>query len=247
MKQTENIGVREAEIGYKKPGRALSVLKTITFNLHAGEFVGLVGQNGTGKSTLLKTICGLLPLLDGEIRVSGTPIAEQSLEQLARQIAIVLTERAGGFNLTAWDAVASGQIPYTDSFHRLEPHHKQVIEHAIATCGISEHCHKPLYELSDGLFQKTMIAKALAQQTPTILLDEPSAFLDYASRHELFLLLQNLCAVESKCILVSSHDLDLLLKYCSKLLVVSAQGVELVPIGEALQNPAFRAMGGGFL
>lgn len=247
MQESPLIHLQHAHLGYKRPGGPLTILKGVSFDLNAGDFVGLAGVNGTGKSTLLKSICGLLPILGGRIHLGGKPITSYELNELARNISIVLTERTGGFNLNAWDAVAAGQMPYTDSFHRLTEVHKAVIEKAMAACGISSQRNKPLHELSDGLFQKTMIAKALAQQTPTILLDEPSAFLDYASRHELFLLLKELCHTERKCVLVSSHDLDLLLKYCSKILVVSGQGTELLPVSEALNNRAFREIGGGFL
>lgn len=247
MQESPTIQLQQAHLGYKRPAGALSILKNVSFDLFAGDLVGLVGANGTGKSTLLKSISGLLPVLGGDIMISGKPISSYELNELARKIAIVLTERTGGFNLNTWDAVAAGQMPYTDSFHRLTDAHKAVIEKAMAACGISAQRHKPLHELSDGLFQKTMIAKALAQQTNNILLDEPSAFLDYASRHELFLLLKELCLTERKCVLVSSHDLDLLLKYCAKILVVSGQGIELINASEALNNTTFRAIGGGFL
>jgi iron complex transport system ATP-binding protein len=153
----------------------------------------------------------------------------------------------GGFNLTAYDAVAAGQMPYTDSFHRLMPQHISVIRKAIISMRLNGHEHKQLHELSDGLFQKTMIAKALAQQTPIMLLDEPSAFLDYASRHELFILLKKLCDDEKKCILVSAHDLDLVLKYCSSVIIFTENKAELISVTEALNHPAFVRLGGGYI
>lgn len=247
MVATQSVSLKNLSIGYKKTGVAIPVLQEINLDLYPGDFVGLVGLNGTGKSTLLKTICGLLPPLAGEILIEGKPAEQFSLNELAKKISIVLTEKIGGFNLTTFDAVAAGQIPYTDSFNRLEEEHLSIIEKAIITSGINDHRHKLLSELSDGLFQKTMIAKALAQQTATILLDEPSAFLDYASKHELFLLLKNLCNAEQKCVLVSCHDLDLLLKYCGKLLILSNNSLELIPASEGLQNEHLRAIGGGYL
>lgn len=247
MDNAANIRLQQLRLGYRQGAGELCLVDAASLDLRAGELVGLVGKNGTGKSTLLRSICGLQPTLGGQILVGGADIRRLSLNALARQIAVVLTERAGGFNLSVWDAVAAGQVPYTDSFHRLHSQHRAVIEAAIAACGISDYRHKPLSELSDGLFQKTMIAKALAQQTATILLDEPSAFLDYASRHELFLLLKDLCERENKCVLVSSHDLDLLLRYCSKLVILSNRQLELIPVNEALTHPGFMAIAGGFL
>jgi iron complex transport system ATP-binding protein len=105
----------------------------------------------------------------------------------------------------------------------------------------------PLTELSDGMFQKTMIARALAQQTPFILLDEPSAFLDYASRHKLFGQLKELATNERKCILLSSHDLDLILKYCNKIALVSRGHIKVLGINEARTDAGFLEIGGGFL
>lgn len=247
MSKAKKIELRKTQLGYKKSGKDLVILNELNFDFYAGDFVGIVGLNGVGKSTLLKSLCGLLPVLGGEIRIDSGNIAVTPLAQLSKKIAVVLTDKIGGFNLTAYDVVAAGQMPYTNSFNQLKPEHVSVIKAAIETCGITSHQHKPVNELSDGLFQKTIIAKAIAQQTPVMLLDEPSAFLDYASKHELFLLLKNLSENENKCVLVSSHDLDLLIKYCSKLLVIAPGSVELIPVGTARQNKAFMQIGGGFL
>ncbi len=247
MDKKECIILKDAALGYKTSNATISVLKNINLAFYPGDFVGIVGINGVGKSTLLKSLCGLLPILEGDILIDQKPITELLLNELAKKIAIVLTEKIGGFNLTAYDAIASGQMPYTNSFNRLEKENLAIIDLAINTCGITTHQHKLLNELSDGLFQKTIIAKALAQQTPIMLLDEPSAFLDYASKHDLFILLKKLADEENKCILVSSHDLDLLLKYCTKLLVISDTSTELISVSEAKTNKAFLEIGGGFI
>ncbi|MES2680039.1 MAG: ABC transporter ATP-binding protein [Bacteroidota bacterium] len=247
MPANEKITLKNATVGYKKSGGDIAILDHINLSFYEGDFVGIAGLNGTGKSTLLKSLCGLLPLLSGTLNINGIAVNELSLEALAKKVGIVLTERVGGFNLTAYDIVAAGQMPYTGSFNRLNAEHLAVIESAIDQCGIRNHRHKPANELSDGLFQKTVIAKALAQQTPILLLDEPSAFLDYASKHDLFLLLKQLAQQDKKCILVSSHDLDLVLKYCNKILLVSEKGAELLPVAEATQSDTFKKIGGGFI
>lgn len=247
MQLQERISITNASVGYKKAGINNSVLSNINFKFYEGDFVGIVGLNGTGKSTLLKSLCGLLPLISGSVKLDGSAIGDLSLEEIARKVSVVLTEKIGGFNLTAYDVVASGQMPYTDSFNRLNKANLDIIESAVIQCGISDHRHKPINELSDGLFQKTVIGKALAQQTPVLLLDEPSAFLDYASKHELFILLKHLAKDEKKCVLVSSHDLDLVLKYCDKLLLIHNNTTELVAVAEARTNTGFMKIGGGFI
>ncbi len=247
MDKKECIVLKDASLGYKKTNASISILKHLNLTFYSGDFVGVVGVNGVGKSTLLKSLCGLLPVLEGEIFIDEQPISKLLLNELAKKIAIVLTEKIGGFNLTAYDAVAAGQMPYTNSFNRLEKENRVIIDQAIKICGITAHQHKLLNELSDGLFQKTIIAKALAQQTPIMLLDEPSAFLDYASKHDLFILLRKLADEENKCVLASSHDLDLLLKYCNKLLVISTTSIELISVSEAKTNKIFLEIGGGFI
>jgi iron complex transport system ATP-binding protein len=247
MNKHASISLKKTSLGYKKAGTNITILKEMDLDFYAGDFVGVVGVNGVGKSTFLKSICGLLPVIGGEIFIEGKNILELSLPELAKKIAIVLTEKVGGFNLTAYDVVAAGQIPYTNSFNQLKPEHISVINAAIEISGIKEHEQKPVNELSDGLFQKTIIAKALAQQTAVMLLDEPSAFLDYASKHELFLLLGKLTEKQGKCVLVSSHDLDLIIKYCNKLLVIAPGAIELIPVKDAKQSKAFMEIGGGYL
>jgi iron complex transport system ATP-binding protein len=247
MEKEQSILIKGASFGYKKTQGNLNILRGLNLNFYPGDFIGVVGLNGIGKSTFLKSLCGLLPILEGKVLIDGTTILELPLEELAKKIAIVLTEKIGGFNLTAYDVVAAGQMPYTNSFNKLEAQHRAVIDAAINSCGIKDHQFKPVNELSDGLFQKTVIAKAMAQQTPILLLDEPTAFLDYASKHELFITLQTLAKKENKCVLVSSHDLDLILKYCTKILVIGLQGAELLSTNEAKENKVFRDIGGGFI
>ncbi len=246
MNSNNCIHIKNGTFGYKKNNHDLEILNGINLQCNAGDFIGMVGLNGSGKSTLLKSLSGILPILKGEILINNTSINSISNNDLAKKVSVVLTEKISGFNLTSFDAVAAGQLPYTNLFNKLEKKHLDIIYSAIETCGLKEHQHKLLSELSDGLFQKTMIAKSIAQQTQIMLLDEPSAFLDYASKHQLFLLLQTL-AQQQKCILVSSHDLDLELKYCNKLLLVKDGYAQLIKVSEANTNIAFKELSGGFL
>jgi len=247
MVNQPGISAVNLSLGYKNRSGVVKVINGATFQFSSSELIGIAGLNGTGKSTLLKGLCGALPVMGGNILIQDQNIQTISLNELAKKISIVLTEKIRGFNLTVHDLVAAGQIPYTNSFHNLETKHLQVIAEAIHLTGIKEHEHKQLNELSDGLFQKAVIAKALAQQTEVLLLDEPTAYLDYASKHNLFQLLTKLCNEQSKCVLVSSHELDLLLKYCTKILVISTNGLEVITVEQARSNPAFLEIGGGYL
>ncbi len=241
------VKILNGAFGYKKSAGDLQILKEINLEINSSDFVGVIGLNGCGKSTLLRSICGLLPVLHGEVLIDGALVQTIDNQELAKKISIVLTEKISGFNLTSFDAVAAGQLPYTNLFNKLEKNNIEIIDEAIEICGLTDHRDKLLSELSDGLFQKTMIAKSIAQQTPIMLLDEPSAFLDYASKHQLFILLKTLAEQKDKCVLVSSHDLDMILKYCNKILIVKDHSVRLLPVNEAREHPAFRELSGGYL
>lgn len=241
------IHIKDGFFGYKKSGKDIVVLKNINLEFCIGDFIGVVGLNGSGKSTLLRSLCGLLPLLSGDVFIKQKLLSDFTNNELSKQVSIVLTEKISSFNLTAFDAVAAGQLPYTNLFNRLETHHLEIINHAINICGLTTHRNKLLSELSDGLFQKTMIAKCLAQQTPIMLLDEPSAYLDYGSKHELFKLLKTFSEKNKKCILLSSHDLNFILKYCNKILLIQDGKAQLINTTAAIGNPVFTELSGGYL
>jgi iron complex transport system ATP-binding protein len=241
------ITIRGADLGYRSAKKEVPVLQDVNLEFSEGDCIGLVGLNGVGKSTLIKSICGELPVLKGEVLLENKSILNCSLEELSKKIALVLTEKIRGFNLNVFDLVASGQMPYTNLFHQLNETHLKVVREAMEMTGVSALSQKPLHELSDGNFQKALIAKALAQQTQTVLLDEPGAYLDYGSKHRLFEWLQKLANEQNKCILVSSHDLHLVSKYCNKLLLLSDGSAELVDTDVAITRPAFLALGGSYL
>jgi iron complex transport system ATP-binding protein len=233
--------------GYRTSNKQTLLLKDVNVELHRGELTGVVGMNGAGKSTFLRSVAGLQPALGGVIELGGKPVDKLTAAELSEKVSVVLTERFGGFNLKVHDLVAMGQMPYTDSFHRLKEEHLRVIDRSMELAGTTAFKFQEVHELSDGMFQKALIAKALAQQTPAMLLDEPSAYLDYASKHKLFKLLKDLCEKESKCILVSSHDLDILLKYCDNLLIAADGGIEKVKVSQAMSNKWFIELGGGYI
>lgn len=218
------IQLKHLEIGYHAKSKLNSVFKNINLSFETGDLAGLIGNNGVGKSTLLKTITGNLAPLHGEIILNGKQLHQFSTQELAQHISIVVTEKIGGFNLTAWDVVATGRTPYINVFAKLTASDEAIINSSFEQLNISNLKHKLIEELSDGQRQKVMIAKSLAQQTPIIILDEPTAFLDYNSRHQLFLILKKLCEDQHKLIIVSSHDLDLMKHHVSKTIELTEDG-----------------------
>jgi len=214
--------LKDLHIGYSAKKQTKVVFKNMSAVFAKGELAGLVGNNGIGKSTLLKTLFGTLPPLSGKVLLEGKDITKFSVEELAKNISIVLTDKIGGFNLTVFDVVASGRIPYLNAFGQLKEEDEKITEQSIEQIGIVELKDKFVDELSDGQRQKVMIAKSLAQQTPVILLDEPTAFLDYTSKQQLFKILKQLCREQQKCIIVSSHDLEILFNNSDKVLYLGA-------------------------
>ena len=209
--------ITDLSIGYKKP-----ILKGISFELMPGRFVCLIGRNGTGKSTLLKTLAGLLPPLEGQIWLDDRQLSQYTPTEVARRVALVLTSTPDLANTTLRQLVAYGRLPYSSWLGKLHDADWQAADQAIARMSITHLAPRRLSELSDGERQKAMIARALAQGTDHLLLDEPSAFLDYESRQELMSLLLHLAHDEGKAILLSTHDLELARKHADQILDLNA-------------------------
>ena len=203
------IRLNDLTIGY---GHRI-LLQHASATIPAGELVALVGRNGTGKSTLLRAIAGLGERLGGEIRLDGHSLETLSPQQLATTVSFVTTERVRIPNLRCEDVVALGRAPYTNWIGQLQPADQERVDKAMQLVGMSGYADKTMDKMSDGECQRIMIARALAQDTPVVLLDEPTAFLDLPNRYELCLLLKKLAQEEGKCILFSTHDLDIALSH----------------------------------
>lgn len=189
----------------------------MTVALHAGELCCLLGANGAGKSTLLRTLAAFQPTLSGEMTIDGERLETIPPRRLSTMIGIVLTERIRTGGITVRDMVAMGRSPYTNFWGRLTSEDHQEIDLAMEQVGITAFADRQISTLSDGERQKAMIAKALAQGTPIILLDEPTAFLDFPSKVEVMLLLGRLAHEMGKSIFLSTHDLDLALQTADRL------------------------------
>lgn len=219
------ITLSHLSVGYKV-GHA--VVSDINLALQSGKLACLIGENGVGKSTLLKTLTGFLPKLEGSLLLDGKDISEFSQRALARQISIVLTQKPDVQNLTVEEIVGLGRSPYTGFFGKLHANDQQIVDESITAVGIEKLKNRMIQTLSDGERQKVMIAKALAQQTPVIFLDEPTAFLDFSSKVETFQLLQRMAHEMGKLVLLSTHDLELAVRFSDTLLQVNGDGLRTV-------------------
>jgi len=214
----ENIG-----IGYSKTKhRGETVLySNLSFDLYKGELVCLLGANGAGKSTLLRSISNSQPTLYGNIFIQDKNISTYSEKSLSKLLGLVLTDKTATGGLLVKELVELGRYPYTGFFGQINKEDRIIIEKAMTDVGIIHKADSYVSELSDGERQKTMIAKALAQECPIILLDEPTAFLDIESRIEIMNLLHNLAIEQEKTILLSTHDIDLALLLADRLWLLS--------------------------
>ena len=239
----ETIQIKNLDIGYTTKHGVKTVAKGINGTLHSGELTCLLGANGVGKSTLLRTLSAFQPKISGEVlftvyslqftddysdgseglaskstvnckpsTVNKKEISSFTDKELSKMIGVVLTEKPDIRNMTVRELVALGRSPYTGFWGTCSKEDLSIVDESIDMVGISPLARRPVHTLSDGERQKVMIAKALAQQTPVIFLDEPTAFLDYPSKVEVLLLLRRICQQAGKTILLSTHDVELALQ-----------------------------------
>lgn len=225
LKMKEILQLENLAIGYPIGKRQYkTVVSGISTSLYAGELVCLLGPNGAGKSTLMRTISGTQKPLQGRVLLHGENVHELIPKQLAKQLSLVLTERAQSGMLTAYEVVALGRYPFTDWTGRLTKTDHERIAWAIQTVGAEDLAHRVLTQLSDGERQKVMVARALAQEPEVMILDEVTAFLDLPRRVEIMQLLRNLAHLTGKAILLSSHDMDLALRSADRLWLLPKGG-----------------------
>ena len=198
-----------------------TIASDINVTLSEGDIIALIGPNGAGKSTLFKTFSTHIKPLGGKIELFGKDLTLYSPKERAKLLGIVLTERPDDMFLKVFDVVAAGRYPYTGMFGKLNEDDEKEIKVSLELVGVNHLANRVFNTLSDGEKQKVMIAKAIAQNTPIIMLDEPTAFLDYPSKIELFSLLKKLAKEQKKAILFSSHDLELLLRYTDNLWIMA--------------------------
>lgn len=211
MKQP-TIQIESLSTGYRSKNNVTVVAHDINATINGGELTCLLGPNGAGKSTLLRTLSAFLPPVKGEITIMGRNLRDYSDRELAKTIGVVLTEKTDLRNMTVEDLIGLGRSPYTGFWGTLHKQDREIVDRAIEMVGIEPLRGRMIHTLSDGERQKVMIAKALAQETPVIFLDEPTAFLDFPSKVEIMQLLHNLSRTTGKTIFLSTHDLELALQ-----------------------------------
>ncbi len=225
IEQHPILETQDLSIGYASKKQIQTIASSITIKLKKGELIGLVGRNGIGKSTLLKTLTQVQEPLSGHIRLHNVALQNYSALSLAKEMSLVLTETLASKNLSVFELVALGRQPYTNWMGTLHDNDIAMTNRAIALVGITHLKHNRCFELSDGQLQNVMIARALAQDTSIIILDEPTSHLDLYHKALIFKLLKKLAKETGKTILFSSHDIDLAIQLCDTMIVMTADAV----------------------
>ncbi len=217
------LSTQDLSIGYRDNSNP--VREHISVSLGRGALTCLVGRNGAGKSTLLRTICGFLAPKAGEVILKGRLLTEYSQKELSRTLGVVLTEIIGEIQyLSVRQTVEMGRYPYCDCFARLDEKDHEYVCQAMETAGIADLADRSMARISDGQRQKVMIAKALAQDTDIIVLDEPLSFLDMAARVEIMTVLRRLAHENGKALVLSTHDIDLAFAFADAMWVMDTAG-----------------------
>ena len=238
-KQHIVLKVADLSIGYQTKKDQTTVAKHINFELVKGELIGLIGANGIGKSTLLKTITKSQKALEGTISVNGISLNDISNINLAKEMSVVLTENVSQTNLSVQELIALGRQPYTNWIGTLSEEDEVKTKAAIEAIQITDLIHKKCFELSDGQLQKVMLARALAQDTDIIVLDEPTTHLDLYHKVSVLKLLQKLAKETQKTILFSTHEINVTLSLCDKVIVMKEHTTHFGSPKKLIEEKAF--------
>jgi len=229
-------------IGYKSKKATVSIAENLNLNLKSGKLISLIGANGIGKSTLLRTITGIQHPLSGNVYLNDAAISTYTPLDLAQNLSLVLTEKLPPSNLSVFELVALGRQPYTNWVGTLTQVDIEKVQEAMELTQIEHLSHKKHYEISDGQLQKVLIARALAQDTPLIILDEPTTHLDLLHKVSLFKLLKKLTQETQKCILFSTHDIDLAIQLSDEMIVMTPENVVQDEPCNLISNGNFAAL-----
>lgn len=231
--------ISDLNIGYKTSKTETVVAENISLELQKGKLIALVGANGIGKSTLLKTILGFENPFKGNILLNDKNISEISSKEMAHYISVVLTEKLPPSNLSVYELVALGRQPYTNWIGELSDSDKEQIQKAIELTQIQDFISKKHFELSDGQLQRVMIARALAQDTELMILDEPTTHLDLLHKISVFKLLKKLAQQTEKSVLFSTHDIDLAIEFCDEMIIMTPDRTQKDTPENLIENGVF--------
>lgn len=212
-------------IGYKSKKGVTAIAENLNINLEAGKLITLIGANGIGKSTLLRTITGIQKPLSGNVYLNEKKISDYQPLELAQNLSLVLTEKLPPSNLSVFELVALGRQPYTNWVDKLSDEDITKVNEAMQLTQIEHLASKKHFQISDGQLQKVLIARALAQDTPLIILDEPTTHLDLLHKVSLFKLLKKLTQETQKCILFSTHDIDLAIQLSDEMIIMTSESI----------------------
>lgn len=226
------IRLHDFSIGYGEH----RLLENAVTGIPGRKITALIGRNGAGKSTLLRAIAGLNKRYSGNISIDGHNIADMSPAAMARTLSLVTTERTRIPDMSCRDVVAVGRAPYTNWIGHMREEDRQIVDRAINEVGMAEYADRTMDTMSDGECQRIMIARALAQSTPVILLDEPTSFLDLPNRYELCSLLRQLAHENDRCILFSTHELDIALSMCDHIALIDSPTLHCLPAEEMARS-----------
>lgn len=220
MKRSTALRTQDLTIGYGKGKGRIQVISKINVEAQTGQIISLIGANGTGKSTLLRSLAGLQPTLGGEILIESSNYRSFTASEIATKISIVLTDRMQTGYFTVGDLVALGRHPYTDWRGRMNEEDIKSVKEALAITGLSEMAENDLATLSDGQKQKALIARAIAQDGAILLLDEPLIHLDIPSKWEIMNLLQKMAHEQGKTVIMATHELELSLQMADRIWLI---------------------------
>jgi iron complex transport system ATP-binding protein len=239
LSQHTVIKCQDLAIGYKSKKKASVIANAIHFSITQGTLVALVGSNGIGKSTLLKTLTAMLPTLSGSLQIDAKEITDYSALALSNKLSVVLTEAPASKNLTVQELVSLGRQPHTNWMGSLTQKDKNCIQQALEDTDLASLKNKNCFELSDGQLQRVYIARALAQDTPLIILDEPTTHLDLYHRASIVKLLKKLTLEKNKTILFSTHEIDLAIQISDKMLVMTPNNIAFESPCNLIEKGAF--------